>query len=174
MIRKVEDDIQKSKVRQAVIEGLTDTSGDDYSPYFEQMGFEVLHSLRIGGYQGDFIIVLYNSDTDRFGFNSIGYGSCSGCDALLGYEFDCRFYDAEQGKYVVEGESEDLDNFADYLWRLVQRFQWYNDPSDLVEYLEDCDWQSKYLAYSMTASEDARSGFEEIDTIIKQLEPQSG
>lgn len=55
----------------------------DY-PNYEDMvpswGFEVVKLDVLGSYQGDITVLL--ADGERRGFVMIGYGSCSGCDAL--------------------------------------------------------------------------------------------
>jgi hypothetical protein len=42
----------------------------------------IIKDWNIGYWQGDYIYLLKNGD--KFGFTVIGYGSCSGCDALEG------------------------------------------------------------------------------------------
>lgn len=44
----------------------------------------IIKNWDLGYYQGDYIYLLKNSD--KIGFTVIGYGSCSGCDALEGCE----------------------------------------------------------------------------------------
>lgn len=46
----------------------------------ESWGYQIDFQEVIGSYQGDFVFGL--RDGDRYGFVVIGYGSCSGCDAL--------------------------------------------------------------------------------------------
>lgn len=169
MIHLVDGDDRKTGVRQVVLAELKDSSGQEYVPYFERMGFAVLVNKRVGAYEGDFLIVLHEPSIGKFGFNTIGYGSCSGCDALLSHESNCIGYDLDNEEYFVKEEGESVDNFVDYMWRTFQRFQWYDECEDLVEYLKECDWGAKHMAYSMTESEEAKSGYVEIDEIINQL-----
>lgn len=56
---------------------------DEYPSYnviVEKWGYDVAHFETFGSYQGDHVAVL--RDGDRWGWVVIGYGSCSGCDAL--------------------------------------------------------------------------------------------
>ena len=51
-----------------------------YHEGFKSLGFEILEWVTFGTYQGDYAVILKEDDT--LGFVVIGYGSCSGCDAL--------------------------------------------------------------------------------------------
>lgn len=51
-----------------------------YQEGFKSLGFEILEWVTFGTYQGDYAVILKEDDT--LGFVVIGYGSCSGCDAL--------------------------------------------------------------------------------------------
>lgn len=51
-----------------------------YETIVASWGYEVLAFTVTGSYQGDQEVLL--RDGDRYGFLMIGYGSCSGCDAL--------------------------------------------------------------------------------------------
>lgn len=55
-----------------------------YPPSYEEglksLGVEILEWVTFGTYQGDYAAILKEDDT--LGFVVIGYGSCSGCDAL--------------------------------------------------------------------------------------------
>lgn len=61
----------------------------DYDPIINDLG-EPLVNVTGGSYQGDYYILLKNES--RYGFVVIGYGSCSGCDALQ----SCHSYEAVQ------------------------------------------------------------------------------
>ena len=50
---------------------------------------EIIKDWTLGYYQGDYVYLLKNGD--RYAFVVIGYGSCSGCDALEGCESDEEF-----------------------------------------------------------------------------------
>lgn len=53
----------------------------DYSKLLELMDYEVLFEKSCGSYQGDLVFLLKHPEKG-FGFTVVGYGSCSGCDAL--------------------------------------------------------------------------------------------
>lgn len=62
-------------------EWVPDPSYDlDYEHMVKAWGWDVLSFDTVGDYQGDHLVLL--ADGDRRGFCMIGYGSCSGCDAL--------------------------------------------------------------------------------------------
>lgn len=57
----------------------------DYLEMIAPLGVTTLVSETLGSYQGDIVALVQedvNYSDERFGFVSIGYGSCSGCDAL--------------------------------------------------------------------------------------------
>ena len=55
-----------------------------YREALEAKEIEILAWETFGDYQGDYAVVVKRND--MFGFLVIGYGSCSGCDALEGCE----------------------------------------------------------------------------------------
>ena len=163
----IENEASKETVYDVVVARHEDGSTRNYSAYFEDIGFEIVASLRVGGYQGDWLFLLHNPDTGHFGFNTIGYGSCSGCDALLAHSSACWTYN-DEGNRVLRDEG--LEDLTDYLWRCVQRFKWAETSEKLVGFLEDREWTSQFVSYGMTEDETARSGYQEIDTVISELE----
>jgi hypothetical protein len=52
----------------------------NYDTLLEKQGYEIISGRSFGGYQGDYLYLLYYNGL--YGFVIIGYGSCSGCDAL--------------------------------------------------------------------------------------------
>jgi hypothetical protein len=54
-----------------------------YTSYYDMVRSQgkVIHESVIGDYQGDYIY-LVESPNGKIGFAVVGYGSCSGCDAL--------------------------------------------------------------------------------------------
>ena len=55
---------------------------------------EVMGQWVMGTWQGDYIYLLKNED--KYSFYVIGYGSCSGCDALEGCENDEEFNELKE------------------------------------------------------------------------------
>lgn len=58
--------------------------GGSYSEIVWSFGYEILDEAVHGDYQGDYFFLL--KDGKDLGFLSVGYGSCSGCDALQACE----------------------------------------------------------------------------------------
>lgn len=54
----------------------------DYHGLLTASGLEVVEWEVTGSYQGDYVVLV--RDNARYGFVVIGYGSCTGCDALEG------------------------------------------------------------------------------------------
>lgn len=73
-----------------------------YEYYYPPMGYdeivatqgEVIGQWVMGTWQGDYIYLLKNKD--KYSFFVIGYGSCSGCDALESCENDEEFNELKQ------------------------------------------------------------------------------
>lgn len=59
---------------------IPDDGHPDYEGIVESWGYEITDAQAFGSYQGDILYLL--KDGDRHGLVVIGYGSCSGCDAL--------------------------------------------------------------------------------------------
>lgn len=65
-----------------------DPSDGDY--FYPKVGYEELladvadveYSEDFGSYQGDSVFLLRHVPTGQYGFTVVGYGSCSGCDAM--------------------------------------------------------------------------------------------
>ena len=55
---------------------------------------EILKDWVIGDWQGDYVYLLKNNDW--YSLVVVGYGSCSGCDALEGCENDEEFESLKQ------------------------------------------------------------------------------
>lgn len=53
-----------------------------YKDLFVIAGNDILLDETLGSYQGDYLFYLVNKFTGKHGFVVVGYGSCSGCDAL--------------------------------------------------------------------------------------------
>ena len=60
------------------------TKYSSYDDIVKTWGFEIINTAMIGDYTGDFVAVLYTQG--MYGLLVHGYGSCSGCDELLGCE----------------------------------------------------------------------------------------
>jgi hypothetical protein len=82
----------------------------------------ILAEGRVGDYQGDFLYLLRNGD--RFGYVCVGYGSCSGCDALEA----CESYENLQRLYEFIRDSVD----------------WWDSREEALAYFTDKDWSTDY------------------------------
>lgn len=94
----------------------------DYPGYLELVessGYEVLEFETTGSYQGDHEVLL--ADGERRGFLMIGYGSCSGCDAL---EAAYGYTDSPDWNRIVELAAGIRDDI-----------HWADSAADLAAYL---------------------------------------
>lgn len=67
--------------------------------------------------------MVYSGEGEKYGFLEIGWGSCSGCDAMMA----CENY-------------EEMDELIDTLEKSID---WFNKKS-LKEYMDDRDWKGQW------------------------------
>jgi len=89
----------------------------------ESFEVEVVHEDQVGDYQGDDLFIL--RDGERYGFLSVGYGSCSGCDYL-------------------EGLGNDLQKVTEYRDELWEDIEWKESRQEMIEFLETRDWDLQW------------------------------
>lgn len=72
---------------------------------------EVLGDWVVGSWQGDYVYLLKNDD--RYAFTVIGYGSCSGCDALEACSNDEEFNELKEDiiKGIVWGTKQEVHDY---------------------------------------------------------------
>ena len=102
-----------------------------YHQIVDGFGVTVLAHEAVGDYQGDYLYLL--KDGERFGFLVVGYGSCSGCDALEAV-LSCRS--------VGEDLFESVQELADSLHREVI---WKDSAADMIAYLKERDGANSYF-----------------------------
>lgn len=100
----------------------------DYQPLINAIG-KVAVQVEDQDYQGD-TRVLYHLDDGQVGLLIIGWGSCSGCDALQ-----------------ATSSPTELQELCDDIERSVT---WFPNPLLALEYLKSKDWS---LDYSWHADE---------------------
>ena len=103
-----------------------DEYGASYGRMVESWGFKVLNFSTVGSYQGDHLVLL--ADGARRGFLVIGYGSCSGCDALQAAE--PWGYDDDEADWT------DLVKLSD---QLRDEIEWRDSGADMAAYLSGLD-----------------------------------
>lgn len=120
--------------------------GEDfgYSSLVDLWGVEIVGKDYFGSYQGDEVYFLYDIDQDKYGWTSIGYGSCSGCDFL-------------RAALDVWDESIDYDRIAAFMSRIGSQIMW-KDKEEFYNYICDKDWSQEYFG----------SNFEESD-LLKEV-----
>jgi hypothetical protein len=90
---------------------------------------EIIKDWIIGSWQGDYVYLLKSGD--KYAFTVIGYGSCSGCDALEGCESDEEFNELKEDivNSIVWGTKQDV---LDYVTN-QEANRWYFHEEDWVE-----------------------------------------
>lgn len=93
----------------------------DYDSMLLKVCDEVVVSEAVGDWQGDYLYVLRKGD--QYAYKKIGYGSCSGCDALQAVE-----------------TYEDLQKLFDE----VTPTEW-ESKAEVIEFLKKHDWEGDYF-----------------------------
>lgn len=121
----------------------------DYSDIVADWGYEILAHKTFGEWQGDLVYLL--SHGNRIGLAVIGYGSCTGCDALLAAD--------DWGRTGPWRECEPIMELSRSLRESVR---WFNDRAGLLAWLETVenrnDWwfyDADVLAYVRELAEEA-------------------
>jgi hypothetical protein len=96
---------------------------DDYQPIIDAIGTPIVQ-YEIGQYDGDTLILFRNAN-HQYGYLTIGWGSCSGCDALQG----CESYD-------------DLQALIDEIEAGVR---WFDSAGDALHFINNHDWAGEYF-----------------------------
>ena len=107
---------------------IAEIMGDDkyisYDDLYEGFGYEILMNESIGDYEGDTYLLF--KDGDRIGWLVVGWGSCSGCDAL-----------------------EDCSSPADYdeLYRTLHgNIRWHDGVQEVLAWSEAKDWDLEWYS----------------------------
>lgn len=106
-------------------EWVKDEWGTDYEELVASWGYDVLDWNVCGSYQGDYVVLL--GDGERRGFIVIGYGSCSGCDALEG---------ATPWSYEEDADWSEVVELSD---QLTTEVMWEDSALALADRLEGLD-----------------------------------
>lgn len=112
----------------------------DYKDMINSWPYENLYLKYVGDYQGDVVLLLKNGDD--YGFFTIGYGSCSGCDAL------------EACNTREERVSLALDFKRNIKWR---------DKVNLINYLKQENLEHEWFWYD----EDMRAAINEVIELLE-------
>ena len=114
----------------------------DYDLMLREFG-TILIQVDEDGYSGDSWVLYKDKNSSRLGYLNFGWGSCSGCDALQA----CSSY-------------EEVQELMDQLFNSIQ---WWDNPTDALEWFKTHDWEGDYYC----ASND-RSNF--VSQVIEYLE----
>jgi hypothetical protein len=95
-----------------------------YEQIVDALGKTVVYE-RAGDYQGDLFYLI--QDGDRYGFVSIGYGSCSGCDAM-------EACDSKEEVMELAGSIE-------------SGVRWFDNKAAARTFFEEHDWAGDWSFY---------------------------
>lgn len=87
-------------------------------------GIEVVAAISQNEYQGDDHWVV-RDPTGRFGYLSIAWGSCSGCDAY------------ENADYGTDDRTVAMQELRD---ELIRNIQWFSSVTELLTWMNERDW----------------------------------
>lgn len=103
-----------------------------YSEIVESWGYAIAAKARLGDYQGDHLYLL--RDNDQYGLLTVGYGSCSGCDALEG----CDTHEEVENLRASMHSSiqwKSADETRDYLLTLDCAAKFYGEDTDALAFV---------------------------------------
>lgn len=113
----------------------------DHQDLFERQGFEILDWESFGSFQGDHAAIVKKDG--KVGFIVVGYGSCSGCDALQALEpYD--MYEPVHSEYDFEDEDDD-NLYTEKLAQYKEHLKKYQH--DLQEYADELTSNVQYGTY---------------------------
>ena len=113
----------------------------DHQEILERQGFEILDWESFGSYQGDYAAIVKKDG--KVGFTVIGYGSCSGCDALQALE-PYYMFEPNRDEYDFEDE-EDEETYSEKLKQYNEHLKQYH--KDLQEYADTLTENVEYGSY---------------------------
>lgn len=114
----------------------------DYQPMLSEFG-EILLQVDDEDYQGDSRL-LYKAG-EKIGYLNFGWGSCSGCDALMACE-----------------SIEDVQELMD---ELFSEIKWFDSAGDALDWFYSHDWEGDYTYHR----EEQRTFILEAFKILEQL-----
>lgn len=115
-----------------------------YDPIIESLGDEILR-VEDDDYQGDTRVLLHDEPTGRWGIVIIGWGSCSGCDALQA----CR-------------SAQEVAELRDDIASIVH---WEPTAEDLLRYVLTKDWELGWAWHS----DATRKFVDEVKRVLAQV-----
>lgn len=101
----------------------------DYKLGLERLGYEIIAWEDFGCYQGDYAAIVKSGN--NIGFVVIGYGSCSGCDALQA----CDWPWWNDGSEETKKRFEEVDQEIRSLFEGIERSIVWGSPSELTRFI---------------------------------------
>lgn len=103
----------------------------DYKLGLERLGYEIIAWEDFGNYQGDYAAIVKGKG--GFGFVVIGYGSCSGCDALEACDWPW-FWENTIPANKIE-KFEEANKKVQALFEDIERSIKWGSPSELTRFI---------------------------------------
>jgi hypothetical protein len=122
-----------------------------YSDIVADWGYEILASKTFGEWQGDYVYLL--SHSGRVGVAIIGYGSCSGCDALEG---------TDTGRGQIPWR--EYQPIMDLSRSLRESIRWFAEPDDVLAWLESSKAENNWWYYDEEIATYVRSYMQSLAT----------
>lgn len=97
----------------------------DYSDLVEEDGRKILIQVDENGYSGDSLFLIHDIKQDEYGYLCVGWGSCSGCDALQA----CK-----NAKELRELQQEIVNNII-----------WKSNKKDIYNFIMNKDYEGEFI-----------------------------
>lgn len=92
------------------------------------------HILTTGSYQGDYWYIGLKDD--KIYFINIGYGSCSGCDALLATDDDIQGLISLQDS--IKRDIREFESFEELInWIVNGHEWWFSETNEILDFIRN-------------------------------------
>ena len=168
---------------------MSDYTAPSYEEGLKSRFIEVIGSQTFGHYQGDYIFIVKNSEGE-LGVVVVGYGSCSGCDALEACETEEQF-NSLIDSIVANIKWGSKKKLISYVKNEVKDNDWYRSDKGfqesiktliaLIEKGHEMSWQEELNAkrckteegwYGCIAPDGWRKIVEETDAMLLYIDPK--
>ena len=123
----------------------------DYDDLVGEFG-DILLSVSEDNWQGDTWYLLQSGT--RYGYLSVGWGSCSGCDALQG--------------------ADTWDEVNELRDSLRSGIHWEVGPDGLMKWMQQHDWQGDYIGSASDHAQFLRQALQLLNGLAEEEKPDGG
>lgn len=121
-MRHMKDVYEKGQYTDTWAGGESFSAPSDYQPMLNELGTIAVQEEIGEYYEGDYYL-LYEKE-GAYGYLCVGWGSCSGCDALQG--------------------CDSIEEMNDLALELQAKIQWFDSAAEALEWFVKHDWEGEF------------------------------